>query len=62
MWSRKPVMMTWLFLIFYVKLGEDVNALVIAKSSHRYKRACGDVVEDVGGLRFGGDGAEWLSF
>ena len=37
----------------YVKLGEDGDAVVIAKLSHGYEGACGDVVEDVGGLRFG---------
>ena len=37
----------------YVKLGEDGDAVVIAKLSHGDEGACGDVVEDVGGLRFG---------
>ena len=36
----------------YVKIGEDGNAVVITKFPPGDERACGDVVEDVGGLRF----------
>ena len=38
----------------YVTLGEDVNAVVITRLSRGDERACGEVVEDVDGLRFGG--------
>ena len=41
------------FQNYYVKLGEDGNAVVITKLSHGDERACGEFVEDVGGLRFG---------
>ena len=50
--SRKPVMMTWLDLNFNVKLGEDGDVFVIAKLYHGDKIAYGEIVEDMGGLRF----------
>ena len=42
-----------MFLKNYVKLGEDVDAVVNVKLSHVDERTCGGVIEDVGGLRFG---------
>ena len=42
-----------MFSDFYVKLGEDGNAVVIAKLSHGDEGARGDIVEDVGRFRFG---------
>ena len=51
--SSKPVMITWLcFQNFDAKLGEDGDAVIIAKFSHGDERACGEVIEDMGGLRF----------
>ena len=41
------------FYDFYVKFGEDGDEVVITKLSHGYEGACGDVIEDVGGLLFG---------
>ena len=41
-----------MFYNFDVKLGEDGGAVVLAKFSYEYERACGEVVEDVGRLRF----------
>ena len=46
-------MMTWFIKKNWFKLGEDGNAVVIAKLSHGDEGACGDVVEDVGVFRFG---------
>ena len=38
------------FQDFYIKFGEDGDAVVIAELPHGYKRAGCDVVEDVGRL------------
>ena len=42
-----------MFKNIYVKLGEDVNSVVIAKFSCGDEGAFVDVVEDVGGFHFG---------
>ena len=41
------------FKNIYVKLGEDGDVAVVVKFSHGDERACGEVVEDMGGFRFG---------
>ena len=41
------------FQDFYIKFGEDGDAVVIAELTHGDEGACCDVVEDVGGLCFG---------
>ena len=46
-------MMTLLCLKYiYVKLGEYGDVVAIANLSHGDERVCGEVVEDLGGLRF----------
>ena len=42
-----------MFYGYDVNIGEDGNAVVVAKLSLGYEIACGNFVEDVGGLRFG---------
>ena len=44
-----------LFSYFHIKFGEDGDAVVIANFSRGDEGAFGDVVEDVGELRFGRD-------
>ena len=48
------------FQYFYIKFGEDGNAVVITELPHRYECAGCDVVEDVGGLCYGGKFARKL--
>ena len=38
---------------FYIKFGENGDAVVITELPNKYEEACCDVIEDVGGLYFG---------